>query len=122
MSDTRDKIVQAAGMYSAAADECHTTMQYKRRAAKARALLMNEVVPEIESLQQEIERLRNWVSVEDELPIAPIGRVEILCEEEYIGQGMPKELIKMIRIADYSNEFCLQGESGYWRDDYGNRS
>ncbi len=63
----------------------------------------------------------NWIKVEDELPVAPLGRVHILVEEEYIGQGMPQPPIKMLRMGDYTSEFCQHGESGYWEDDYGNR-
>lgn len=72
---------------------------------------------------QETKRPRSveWISVEDELPVAPIGRVHILVEEEYIGQGMPKPPIKMLRMGDYADDFCQPGESGYWQDDYGNR-
>ena len=62
-----------------------------------------------------------WIRVEDELPVAPLGRVHVLIEEEFIGQGMPMEPTKMLRMADYSSEFCGHGESGYWEDDYGNR-
>jgi len=62
-----------------------------------------------------------WISVDDKLPVAPIGRVHVMVEEEFIGQGMPRKPIKMLRMGDYSSEFCQPGESGYWEDDYGNR-
>ena len=63
----------------------------------------------------------NWIKVEDNLPRAPIGRVHIMVDEEYIGQGMPKPATPVLRMGDYSSEFCQPGESGYWEDDYGNR-
>lgn len=62
-----------------------------------------------------------WIKVEEDLPRAPIGRVHIIVDEEYIGQGMPQPGIKMLRMGSYNSEYCEPGEDGYWEDDYGER-
>jgi len=63
----------------------------------------------------------DWISVDDMLPAPPIGRVHVMWEREFIGQGMPQPPIKMLMMGDYTTEFCQPQESGYWIDDYGNR-
>ena len=81
----------------------------------------HEDAVDVEQREQRMRQPIEWISVEDELPVAPIGRVHVMVDEEFIGQGMPREPIKMLRMGDYTDDFCEQGESGYWQDDYGNR-
>lgn len=82
---------------------------------------LDDVTEEGRRVKKERAQPGEWIRVEDDLPVAPLGRVHVLIEEEYIGQGMPQPPTKMLRMGSYSSEFCEAGESGYWEDDYGNR-